>query len=251
MSISTRQRLNLQAPQGQKLILTQLETGSTLTAEGTMTMTLPVLKLVSGSSVVNNVAQTILATQTLLASERSARFDADTALGTRIDDEVTARNTAITNEATARSSADSTLQININNEANARSLAVTSLQQSIDAVVQSHHTDHATVTAAIAAETAAREQAISDLSTTVANTTNSLQISLDTQVSDLNSNIVAQKERIDGILNLSATELDSFKEIADAYQNADNNLLTLINNLTTDFNALKAVVDALATNLDT
>jgi hypothetical protein len=213
-------------------------------------MTLPVLKLISDGSVVNNVAQTILATQTLLASEQTARFDADTALGTRIDDEVTARNTAITNEATARSSADSTLQININNEANARSLADTSLQQSIDAVVQYQQTDHATVTAAIAAETAAREQAISDLSTTVANTSNSIQLSLNTQVSDLNSSIEAQKDRIDGILNLSSNELDSFKEIADAYQSADSNLLTLINTLTTDFNALKAVVDALATNLE-
>jgi hypothetical protein len=250
MTISTRQRLNLQAPQGQKLVLTQLETGSTLTAEGTMTMNLPVLKLISDGSVVNNVAQTILATQTLLASEQTARFDADTALGTRIDDEVTARNTAITNEATARSSADSTLQININNEANARSLADTSLQQSIDAVVQYQQTDHATVTAAIAAETAAREQAISDLSTTVANTSNSIQLSLNTQVSDLNSSIEAQKDRIDGILNLSSTELDSFKEIADAYQNADSNLLNLINNLTTDFIALKTVVDTLVTNLD-
>ncbi len=142
---SLRQRLNLTAPTGEQLFLTQLSTGASLTAEGTMTMTLPTLKQVSGDQTIDNVANKI----------------------------ITNTNDLIT-ESTNRQNDDATLQ----------------------------------------------------------------------------SNIDAQKAHIDAILNLSTAELDTFKEIADAYTAADSNLQTLITNLTTDFNALKAVVDALATNTE-
>lgn len=68
----------------------------------------------------------------------------------------------------------------------------------------------------------------------------------------LNSNNIEQikvrteKDRIDHILNLSSQDLDTFKEIVTAYTNADSSLQNLITNLTTQFTALKAVVDSLA-----
>ena len=57
--------------------------------------------------------------------------------------------------------------------------------------------------------------------------------------------LAVEKSRIDSILNLSSADLDSFKEIADAYTTADNNLTNLINTLTTRFNALEQVVNTL------
>jgi chromosome condensin MukBEF complex kleisin-like MukF subunit len=56
--------------------------------------------------------------------------------------------------------------------------------------------------------------------------------------------VILEKARIDAILNLSSSDLDTFREIADAYQNADSNLQTLITNLTTDLAQLRADFDA-------
>ena len=64
----------------------------------------------------------------------------------------------------------------------------------------------------------------------------------------LQANIDAEHGRIDGILSLSTEELNTFNEIATAFQNADSNLTTLINTLTTDFTALKDCVDLLVQN---
>lgn len=255
---SLRQQLNLTAPSGEQLVLTQLSTGSSLSAEGTMTMTLPALKLVSGGDTVNNVANKILSNATAITNEVNNRTAADSSLQDNIDAEAAARATALNNEATTRSTADSNLQTNINNEATAREAADTTLQGNIDAEATARGTaitDEAAARAAadtnlqtnIDTEISDRQNDVQIINTALANETNA-RVSADTT---LQSNIDAQTARIDAILNLSTAELDSFKEIADAYQAADSNLQTLITNLTTDFNALKAVVDALATNTET
>ena len=258
---SIRQRLNLTAPSGEQLFITQLSNGAAFTAEGTMTMTLPTLKLVSGAQTVNNVANSILSNATAITTEVNNRTVADSSLQSNIDAEAAARATAVNNEATTRSTAVATLQTNINAEATAREAADITLQGNINAEATAR-------AAAVTAEADARAAADNNLQT-------NLQTNIDTETSErqndvyvlttnlntesnaratavatLQSNIDAQKARIDAILNLSTTELDSFKEIADAYQDADSNLQTLITNLTTDFNALKAVVDALATNTE-
>ena len=254
---SLRQRLNLTAPSGEKLFLTQLSSGAALTAEGTMTMTLPTLKLISGDQTIDNVANKIITNTNDLAAESTNRQNADATLQSNIDTEAAARATAINNEATTRSTADSTLQTNINAEATAREAADTTLQGNIDAEATARAAaDTAEATARAAADTtlqtnidtevSARQSDVQLINTTLASETTNRQ----NDSATLQSNIDAQKARIDAILNLSTTELDSFKEIADAYQDADSNLQTFITNLTTDFNALKAVVDALATNTE-
>lgn len=254
---SLRQRLNLTAPSGEKLFLTQLSSGAALTAEGTMTMTLPTLKLVSGESTIDNVATKIISNTTAVATEATTRAEADTALQANITAEAAARATAVNNEATTRSTADSTLQTNINAEATAREAADTTLQGNI--------TTEATARAAAdTAEAAARAAADTTLQTNIdtevsarQSDVQTLNTALVTEVTNrqndnatLQFNIDDQKARIDAILNLSTAELDTFKEISDAYTAADSNLQTLITNLTTEFNALKAVVDALATNTE-
>lgn len=254
---SVRQRLNLEAPSGEKLFLTQLSTGAALTAEGTMTMTLPVLKLVSGSDTVNNVANSIVANAAAVVTEATTRADADTTLQSNIDAEAAARATAITNEATTRSTADSTLQTNINNEATAREAADTTLQGNIDAEASTRASADTTLQTNITAEETARIAAVSAEATARAAADTTLQANIDAEataraadVATLSADITTEKNRVNAILNLSQAELDTFKEISDAYQAADSNLQTLITNLTTDFNALKAVVDALATNTE-
>ena len=69
----------------------------------------------------------------------------------------------------------------------------------------------------------------------------------------LTADLAIEKARIDAIVALPIDDLDTFKEITEAYRNADSNLQNLITNLTTnfntlltDFNDLKAVVDSLA-----
>ena len=254
---SLRQRLNLTAPTGEQLFLTQLSTGASLTAEGTMTMTLPTLKLVSGDQTIDNVANKIITNTNDLITEITNRQNDDATLQSNIDTEAAARATAVNNEATTRSTADSTLQTNINAEATAREAADTTLQGNIDAEATARTAaDTAEATARAAADTTLQTNIDTEVSARQSDvqtlTTNLITETTNRQNDDatLQSNIDAQKARIDAILNLSTAELDTFKEIADAYTAADSNLQTLITNLTTDFNALKAVVDALATNTE-
>ena len=235
--MSTRQRLNLTAPTGQTLYISQLSTGSEFQGTGTMTMTVPALKLVSGDDTVNNVANSIKANASAIVLEASDRAAADTTLQSNIDAEVAARAAAITSEATARESADNTLQGNLDAEATTRASADTTLQGNIDA------------------EETARVAAVSAEATSRAAADTTLQANIDAEaatraaaITSVQNDITTEKNRINAILNLSQADLDTFKEISDAYQAADSNLQTLITNLTSDFNALKAVVDALATN---
>ena len=255
--MSTRQRLNLTAPTGEKLFLTQLSTGVELNGEGTMTMTIPALKVVSGSDTVNNVANSILANATAVVTEATNRANADTTLQANIDAEAAARATAITSEATTRSTADSTLQANINAEATARETADNTLQSNITAEATARTSADTTLQANITTEISDRQTAVSSEATARTSADTTLQANIDAEaatraaaITSVQNDITTEKNRIDAILNLSQTELDTFKEISDAYQAADSNLQTLITNLTADFTALKAVVDTLATNTE-
>jgi len=253
--MSTRQRLNLTAPTGQTLYISQLASGSEFQGTGTMTMTVPALKLVSGDDTVNNVANSIKANASAIVLEASDRAAADTTLQSNIDAEVAARAAAITSEATTRSTADSTLQSNINAEATARESADTTLQGNLDAEATTRASADTTLQGNIDAEETARVAAVSAEATSRAAADTTLQANIDAEaatraaaITSVQNDITTEKNRINAILNLSQADLDTFKEISDAYQAADSNLQTLITNLTSDFNALKAVVDALATN---
>jgi len=252
---SSRQRLNLVAPTGEALHLAQLSTGAQLTSVNGMVMTLPTLKLVSGDDTVNNVANKINTNAADVLAEVANRTAADTVLQNNIDDEALNRATGDNNEATARAAADATLQTNINNEASARAAADTALQGNIDSEATARSDADSTLQDNIDAEATARVAAVSAEASLRSSADSTLQDNIDAEttarvadVASLSADITAEKNRIDSILSLSTAELDSFKEIANAYQAADSNLQTLITNLTTDFNALKAVVDALATN---
>ena len=87
-------------------------------------------------------AQSLETLDKSLTAETTARDSADTALGTRIDNEAQARTdadtelgTRIDNEAQARTDADTALGTRIDNEAQARTSSDANLQGQIDALV--------------------------------------------------------------------------------------------------------------------
>jgi hypothetical protein len=240
---SKRSTLNLYDPvEGEfKFQLHQGQTKSEMNVPTNFEVYAPVFKLVSGASIVENVAVKILANASAVASEIVNREDADSVIEGKIAD-----------ESSARTSADASLQANVDVE-----------KGRITAEIEQR-------TTAVNAEAGARQQADQQLESSISNErifameargyleTQMLTAdsALDTKIteekaraeakeSSIDAAIETEKSRIDSILNLSSQDLDSFKEIADAYSTADNNLTNLINTLTTQFNALKAVVDTL------
>jgi len=157
--------------------------------------------------------------QNNINTESGLRVAAFNQLQTDISNEATARSSAdtalqgnIIAEATARASADTTLQTNINNEATTRSSADAALQANIDSLNNS-------------LSTVAKTGLYSDLSgkptllSQFTNDTNFANVSyVDTQISN--------------IINGAPSTLDTLKEIGDAFQSADGNLLAAINSLT-------------------
>jgi hypothetical protein len=157
--------------------------------------------------------------KTELDSEVASRISADS-------QEAIARQLVQTNlntESTARASADQALQQSIDQEASSRLSADLYAQDQIMAIQTAHYTD--------------KQSADQDRT--------AIRSEFATADSALDNKITVEKERVDSILALSSEQLNSFKEIADAYASADSNLQTLITTLTTEFNALKAVVDTL------
>ena len=147
------------------------------------------------------------------------RSDVDTA-SDNVASEITRVEGLITAEETARLAGDSAAST-------ARSAITTSLNAEITRATAAEGVN----ATAIATETGRAEDAAEATARAAAD-------------SDLESKINTEKARIDAILNLSSSDLDTFKEIADAYQNADSNLQTLITNLTTDLSQLRADFDA-------
>lgn len=199
------------------------------------------LKLTSSGQVVNNVAASILENGVAVVAEQTRALGAEAGLQTNIDNEASLRasgdaaNTAaigvnqglITTETTNRMAA-------VTAEANARTAAVeaeglarseadTTLQTNIDEEKAARIAADVIHTASIGAETDRANLAEEELAFAI-NT---------------------EKQRIDLILNDSEGALDQFHEIVSAYNAADAGLQGMITTLTTEFNALKAVVDSL------
>jgi len=170
----------------------------------------------------SNVASEISRVEGLIGDEETARIAGDAAastarstITTNLNNEITRATaaegvnaTAIATETGRAEDAEAVLQSNIDNEASARQTAVSN-------------------------EATARANADSAEATARADADAVLQ-----------SNIDTEKARINAILNLSSADLDTFKEIEDAYKNADSSLQTLITNLTSDLAQLRADFDA-------
>jgi polyhydroxyalkanoate synthesis regulator phasin len=222
-------------------VLAQGQSECTVTTSTNLHITNPLLKLTSGSSVVNNVAGSIISNSTSITTENTRALLAESVL-----------NQLILDEESSRTTADSTLQNNINVEKLRITTEITNRTTDVNAeetrslaaelVLQNNITaEGATRLASDNLESANRISADTTIQT---NLTNEISRA-STAEALVQSNLNTQAARIDGILNLSTEQLNSFTEIVAAYGNADSNLLTLINTLTTNFNALEAVVNQL------
>lgn len=238
MSGLKKQILKLYNPAGDANYQLQLSaTACVETYPTPLEITAPSLKLTSGASVVTNVASSILANAAAVVTEQSARAAADSALGLLI----TAEETARINADGIASSARSTIQANLNAEIVRAGLAEDVNTASITAETSARLAADAALTArldgevssSVAAETSARIAA-DDLEIVARSAADAV----------LQGQVDTEKSRIDSIMLLSSASLDSFNEIVAAYNGADANLLTLINNVTADIAQLRADFDA-------
>lgn len=226
------------------------------------TVTVPAFKIVSGSSTVDNVATQLLGNTAAIADEISIARAAEAANANAISAEVLARENAITGErsttaanlaaeALARTNADNTHTADITaaNTAIASEASTARAAEGVNAAAITAEattaraaeaanaanitTEATTRIAAVAAEATARTAAIAAQEVLAAEARTTIQ-----------SNVDTEKGRIDAILNLSSAELDTFKEIADAYTAADSSLTALITAVTDDLAQLRADFDA-------
>ena len=145
-------------------------------------------------------------------------------LTTNLNTEVTNRNSAVTTEATARANA-------ITTEVTNRDTAIST---------------------AIATEVTNRNTAISTEATNRTNADTALQTSLNTEITNRTNADTALGVRIDNILsNVDATALNSLAELVTAFQAADSNLQTSINNLSSGATSNLSAEITNRTNADT
>ncbi len=170
----------------------------------------------------DNVAAEISRVEGLIGDEESARISGDSAAST----------------------ARSAIQASLNAEVT-RATAAEGVNATAIATEQGRAEDAEAVNAAaVVAEADARALADSTEATARAAADTAEATARAAADTTLQANIDVEKGRIDSILNLSSSDLDTFREIADAYQNADSSLQTLITNLTTDLAQLRADFDA-------
>ena len=238
-SVSNRSQINLydNVDGGFKFSLAQGQQSCAMDVPTQWHVSTEAFKLTSGSQVVANVATSIIENSAAVTAEQSRAEAKEAELKTELDAEVASRisadsvelvarqqvQTNLNTESTARVSADQALQDAIDQEASSRLSADTLAQEQIMAIQTAHSTDKQSADqdrTVIRSEFATADQA-------------------------LDAKITTEKNRITAILDLSLTDLNTFKEISDAFTNADSSLQNLITTLTTEFNALKAVVDTL------
>lgn len=114
------------------------------------------------TTLTNNLNAEITARQTAVSGEATARAAADTTLSNNLATEITNRQAAVSAEASARASAVTTLTDNLNTEISNRQTAVAAGVQTAKDYADTKVSDEVTArNAAIAAETTARNAAIS------------------------------------------------------------------------------------------
>jgi hypothetical protein len=170
---------------------------------------------------------------------------------TRLLNEILRVSGLITDEESARvagdaaaSTARSAIQTSLNNEIT-RAQAAEGVNATAVATEQGRaEAAESVLQNNITAEQSARQLAISTEATTRANEDAYEATQRLAADSELETKINTEKARIDAILNLSSSDLDTFKEIATAFQNADSSLQTLITTLTTEISQLRADFDS-------
>ncbi len=125
-------------------------------------------------------------------------------------------------------------------DAAARAALETKLQAEIDTEETDRKAADATLTADLATETSNRAAAITAEA--------AVRTSAD---ASLSSEIATERGRIDGILNGSTVDLDTLKEIVDAFQQAGGDILSITTDIQSQLTTLTQRVDALTGDTQT
>lgn len=186
----------------------------------------------------------------MLAHSLTLRSDVDTAISnnaseiTRVEGLITAEETSRIAGDASSSTARSAIQSALNAEITRASAAEVVNANAVVSEAASRSSADQLIEENLTAETAARNLAVSNLDTAYKAADSALDTAYKAADTALDAKINTEKARIDAILNLSSSDLDTFKEIVTAYTNADSNLQTLINTLTSTIAQLRADFDA-------
>jgi hypothetical protein len=200
--------------------------------------------------------------QANIDTEAATRLAADNNLQANIDAEETSRiagdaglQTAIDTEVSNRTAADTTLQANIDAEETARIAGDAALQAAIDAEVADRTAADNTLQANIDAEATTRDEKDTELADAIAAEASTraaedqkLQTNIDTTKTELEGKISVVDSKVEAITAGADVDMDTLREIVDAYQNADSNVLLQVSTNRTDLNYLLKVVGSLLKN---
>ena len=243
-----RKNLNLQEESGETFNIALDENKTILTnSKGPVELVTERLCIKSGAAgdcfdVVNTINLNSVAIDTEV-SDRGAAISTETSSRTEaINSVIVARTAALSSEVVARgiaiNDAKDELDGKINDETAARTAALS--------------TEVSTRTAALSTEASTRSVAINTESVNRVSSINSViaRVDSDKATSDDNKSalsleISTAQSSINGILANADINLDSFKEIVEAYENADSGLQGFINTLTSRLDTVEGILNAL------
>lgn len=193
------------------------------------------------------IDQEISDRQSAVSSEASNRASADTALGGRIDQEVSDRQSAVSAEASARSAADSTLdgkitqeisdrQSAVSSEASARSAADTALGGRIDTEISDRQSAVSAEQTRAMGVESTLSSAISSEAGARASADTALGGRIDQEVSDRQSAISSEA---------SARVAGDSSTLSSANSYTDGKIASLVNSAPAVLDTLKEIADAL------
>lgn len=260
MAQEYRQRLNLEAPTGEKLFIVQREIDSAIESDTTLEFNTTALKLTSGNNVVNNLALEMNANKDGIAAQTLERLDQynnpTEGYTAYLAAEIANREAALVTLQATREQHDSELQTSLTNEIAARTAKDTELTATLSTEVEARLQGDYNINNNLTSERFARTQADNDVRNARIAGDNTLDDSLDEVVSQRQSGdaavqalIDSVKSRVDGMLALSTAQLDSFHEIQTAYESADTAFINTVGTLTTRLTALQGIVNEFASNL--
>lgn len=245
--MSTRQKIQLSGPDGSTLQISQEQLkGLVASTSDKTTLTFPSVGVTSGTSVVANIASKTINNAAALAVEVATHnANVEEINSTAMNDVVNPRVAAVDAETATELAEHTSLSDYFTNIAGVRATKDTEHVGTLAGMTQNRVTGDTTNTASLTtaienrqagdtAETGARTAADSALAQLISDES-SQRAAADTV---LTAAINSEDARVVSILNSSTADLDSFAELAAAFQGADSVLSSDIASLTADIDAL-------------
>jgi hypothetical protein len=199
----------------------------------------PNLELVHASGNILDLANTIKVIESDLVSNSTTASSGNTLVQSNLDSYKTSNNISVGNlQSSLAVEVAQRLQGQID-DASARALNTSVLNTTISAESSLARTSEAALGVSISTESSLARSSEA-----------ALGVSISTVNTSLNSKITVQQLRIDDIVGSTSIDLDTLKELSDAYSNVDSNTLNQISDMTITLNSLIHRVNALTSSTD-